>query len=417
MKADIVVIGGGASGLAAAMAAKETAADARVLIAEKLPRTGKKLIATGNGKCNLSNMSLGKRNFHGSIDAMSIIGRTPDWHELFTEKLGVACVTGSEGREGGVYPRSNSSTTVLNALRLKLSALGAGELCECEITEIKPSNGGFTLIYSGGEIICRKVIIAAGGYAAPSFGTDGGMLRILRDMGIKTEKICPAVAPLRVSPERLKGLKGVRIKGEIAAFSGGRELRREKGEIQFNENNVSGICVFNLAYLFQQYEGRLTLRADLAPDMTSAELSAYFRRLRDDRRGFTAEELLSGFFVKNLAVWLIRNVLEKSPSEPIESIDDKDIEHLCKGIKSLELEVTGCSPWQNAQSTMGGISADQVTEALESVRYSGMYFCGEILDVAGDCGGYNLQWAWSSGTWAGKKAALSLKGGKNGKGR
>lgn len=417
MKADIVVIGGGASGLAAAMAAKETAADARVLIAEKLPRTGKKLIATGNGKCNLSNMSLGNRNFHGSIDAMSIIVRTPDWHELFTEKLGVACVTGSEGREGGVYPRSNSSTTVLNALRLKLSALGAGELCECEITEIKPSNGGFTLIYSGGEIICRKVIIAAGGYAAPSFGTDGGMLRILRDMGIKTEKICPAVAPLRVSPERLKGLKGVRIKGEIAAFSGGRELRREKGEIQFNENNVSGICVFNLAYLFQQYEGRLTLRADLAPDMTSAELSAYFRRLRDDRRGFTAEELLSGFFVKNLAVWLIRNVLEKSPSEPIESIDDKDIEHLCKGIKSLELEVTGCSPWQNAQSTMGGISADQVTEALESVRYSGMYFCGEILDVAGDCGGYNLQWAWSSGTWAGKKAALSLKGGKNGKGR
>lgn len=417
MKADIVVIGGGASGLAAAMAAKETAADARVLIAEKLPRTGKKLIATGNGKCNLSNMSLGKRNFHGSIDAMSISGRTPDWHELFTEKLGVACVTGSEGREGGVYPRSNSSTTVLNALRLKLSALGAGELCECEITEIKPSNGGFTLIYSGGEIICRKVIIAAGGYAAPSFGTDGGMLRILRDMGIKTEKICPAVAPLRVSPERLKGLKGVRIKGEIAAFSGGRELRREKGEIQFNENNVSGICVFNLAYLFQQYEGRLTLRADLAPDMTSAELSAYFRRLRDDRRGFTAEELLSGFFVKNLAVWLIRNVLEKSPSEPIESINDKDIERLCKGIKSLELEVTGCSPWQNAQSTMGGISADQVTEALESVRYSGMYFCGEILDVAGDCGGYNLQWAWSSGTWAGKKAALSLKGGKNGKGR
>ncbi|SEK26428.1 hypothetical protein SAMN02910353_00315 [Ruminococcus sp. YRD2003] len=417
MKADIVVIGGGASGLAAAMAAKETAANARVLIAEKLPRTGKKLIATGNGKCNLSNMSLGKRNFHGSIDAMSIIGRTPDWHELFTEKLGVACVTGSEGREGGVYPRSNSSTTVLNALRLKLLALGADELCECEITEIKPSNGGFTLIYSGGEIICRKVIIAAGGYAAPSFGTDGGMLRILREMGIKTEKICPAVAPLRVSPERLKGLKGVRIKGEIAAFSGGRELRREKGEIQFNENNVSGICVFNLAYLFQQYEGRLTLRADLAPDMTSAELSAYFRRLRDDRRGFTAEELLSGFFVKNLTVWLIRNVLEKSPSEPIESINDKDIEHLCKGIKSLELEVTGCSPWQNAQSTMGGISADQVTEALESVRYSGMYFCGEILDVAGDCGGYNLQWAWSSGTWAGKKAALSLKGGKNGKGR
>ncbi|MDO4864164.1 MAG: aminoacetone oxidase family FAD-binding enzyme [Ruminococcus sp.] len=412
MKTDIVIIGGGASGFAAAMAAKETAPELSVLIAEKLPRTGKKLIATGNGKCNLSNMSLASRNFHGSIDAMSIIGRTPDWRELFTEKLGVACVTGSEGREGGVYPRSNSSTTVLNAIRLRLSALGVTEQCECEITDIKPTNGGFTLTYSGGEISCRKVIIAAGGYAAPSFGTDGGMLRILRNMGIKSEKICPAVAPLRVSPERLKGLKGVRVKGEIAAFSGGRELRRERGELQFNENNISGICVFNLAYLFQQYEGRLTLRADLAPDMTAEELAAYFRRVRADRRGNTAEELLSGFFVKNLAVWLIKNILGRSPAEPIESVSDRDIAALCSGIKSVEFEVTGCSPWQNAQSTMGGISADSVTDKLDCVKYGGMYLCGEILDVAGDCGGYNLQWAWSSGTWAGKNAALSLKGGK-----
>ena len=412
MKADIVVIGGGASGFAAAMAAKETAPAASVLIAERLPRTGKKLIATGNGKCNLSNMSLGSRNFHGSIDAMEIIGKTPDWHELFTDKLGVACVTGSEGREGGVYPRSNSSTTVLNAIRLRLAALGVTELCECEITDIKPSNGGFTLIHNGGQIDCRRVIIAAGGYAAPSFGTDGGMLRILKSMGLKSEKICPAVAPLRVSPDRVKGLKGVRIKGEIAAFSGGRELRREKGEIQFNENNISGICVFNLAYLFQQYEGRLTLHADLAPDMTEDELAAYFRRLRSDRRGSTAEELLSGFFVKNLAVWLIKNVLGRSPAEPIESVSDHDITRLCSSIKAVDFEVTGCSPWQNAQSTMGGISADSVNDRLEASKYSGMYLCGEILDVAGDCGGYNLQWAWSSGTWAGKNAALSLKGGR-----
>lgn len=417
MRADIVVIGGGASGFAAAIAAKETAPEASVLIAEKLPRTGKKLIATGNGKCNLSNMSLTSRNFHGSIDAMGVISKTPDWHELFTQKLGVACVTGSEGREGGVYPRSNSSTTVLNAIRLKLASLGVTELCDCEITEIKPTNGGFTLTYSGGEILCRKVIIAAGGYAAPSFGTDGGMLRILKNMGIRSEKICPAVAPLRVSPDRLKGLKGVRIKGDIAAFSGGSELRRERGELQFNENNISGICVFNLAYLFQQYEGRLTLRADLAPDMTEDELATYFKTVRTDRHGSTAEELLSGFFVKNLAVWLIKNVLGRSPAEPIESISDRDIAALCKGIKSVEFEVTGCSPWQNAQSTMGGISASDVNDELGSVKYNGIYFCGEILDVAGDCGGYNLQWAWSSGLWAGKHAALSLKGGKHDKSR
>ena len=412
MNTDIVIIGGGASGFAAAIAAKETAPDADVVIAERLPRTGKKLIATGNGKCNLSNMSLGSRNFHGTIDAMDIIARTPGWYELFTEKLGVACVTGSEGREGGVYPRSNSSATVLNAIRLKLSALGVRELCECEITGIRPSDGGFVLTYKEGEIRCRRVIIAPGGYAAPSFGTDGSMLRLLKNMGIRSEKICPAVAPLRVSPDRLRGLKGVRIKGEIAAFSGNKELRRERGELQFNENNISGICVFNLAYLFQKYEGRLTLRADLAPDMTETELAEYLKKIRRDRAGTTAEELLSGFFVRNLAVWLVKNVLGRSPSEPIESVTDRDIMSLCKSIKSLELTVTGCSPWQNAQSTMGGIPADCINDELGSVKYDGMYFCGEILDVAGDCGGYNLQWAWSSGTLAGKNAALSLKGGK-----
>ena len=412
MKTDIAVIGGGASGLAAAITAKECCAGADVVVIEKLQRTGKKIIASGNGKCNLSNMSLSEYNFHGSINAMEMINKTPDWYELFTKKLGVVCVTGSEGREGGVYPRSNSSTTVLNALRLKISELGVKEVCECEITDIAHDGEDYTLHHKNGEIYCRKVIIAAGGYAAPSFGTDGSMLRLLKNMGLQSSKICPAVAPLRVSTERLKGLKGVRIKGEVSAVSGGKVLRREKGELQFNENNISGICVFNLAYLFQQYEGKLSLRTDLAPDMTEQQLVDYFKSVRAARKNCTAEELLTGFFVKNLALWLVKNVMHKQITEPVSAITDKDIAVLCKGIKSLEFEVTGCSPWQNAQSTMGGITADSVNAYLEAKKYRGMYLCGEILDVAGDCGGYNLQWAWSSGIWAGMNAAKSLKGGK-----
>ena len=417
MKADIVIVGGGASGFAAAISAKETYPNASVLIVERLSRTGKKLIATGNGKCNLSNISISKYNYHGTINAIDIINKTPDWHELFTDKLGVLCVTGSEGREGGVYPRSNSSNTVLNAIRLKLNELCIKEQCNCEITDIIITSSGFELKYSEGIINCHKLIIAAGGYAGPSFGTDGGMIRLLKSMGIKSEKICPAIAPLRVDTESIKGLKGVRVKGEVSAFSGGKELRKEKGEIQFNENNISGICVFNLAYLFQKYEGVLTLRADLAPDLTINELDRYFHRLHEQRINNTAEELLSGFFVKNLAVWIIKNSINKSPSEPIRNLTDYDIKKISKFIKSLEFKVTGCSPWQNAQSTMGGISASEIDENLCCKKYKGMYLCGEILDVAGDCGGYNLQWAWSSGIWAGINAALSLKGGINDKSR
>ena len=412
MKTDIAVLGGGASGLCAALAAKEEYPAADVTILEKLPRVGKKIIATGNGKCNLSNLSLAKKNFHGSIDAMRIISAAPDWRELFTEKLGVLCSTGNENQGGGIYPRSNSSATVLNAFRLKLSELGVNEVCEFEVKAIKPSGGGFELVSDRDSIICKRLIIAAGGYAAPAFGTDGAVMRILRDMKLETSKLCPAVAPLRVSPESVKGLNGVRIKGEVSAVSGGKTLHTEKGEIQFNENNISGICVFNLAYLFQRYEGRLTLRIDLAPDMTEQQLAGYFFRIRESRGECPAEELLTGFFVKNLAVWLVKNVIGKSPSEPMSSVTDKDIRRLCTGIKALEFAVTGCSPWQNAQSTMGGITSGEVDDDLGAKKYRGMFLCGEILDVAGDCGGYNLQWAWSSGIWAGKNAAKSLKGGK-----
>jgi len=412
MKTDIAVLGGGASGLAAAIAAKEANMAADVTVIEKLPRIGKKIIATGNGKCNLSNLSLKSHNFHGSINAMSIISATPDWQELFTEKLGVVCSTGNENQGGGVYPRSNSSATVLNAFRLKLAELGVNEKCDCEIKAIKCAGDGFELDSDSERITCRRLIIAAGGYAAPAFGTDGAVLRMLRDMKLETSKLCPAVAPLRVAPESVKGLKGVRIKGEVSAVSGDKTLHTEKGEIQFNENNISGICVFNLAYLFQRYEGRLNLLIDLAPDMTEQELADYFFRIRKSRGDCTAEELLTGFFVRNLAVWLMKNGMGKSPAEPMSAISDKDIRKLCGRIKRLSFAVTGCSPWQNAQSTMGGVTAGAVDRNLESKRYRGMFLCGEILDVAGDCGGYNLQWAWSSGTWAGINAAKSLKGGK-----
>ena len=138
MDADIIIIGGGASGYSAAIAAKENCPATSVIIAEKLPRTGKKILATGNGKCNLSNSSISGNNYHGSFKAMGFIRNAPDWYSFFTEKLGVLCVTGSEGCEGGIYPRSNSAATVLHALRLKTAELGVREMCDTDVTGITP---------------------------------------------------------------------------------------------------------------------------------------------------------------------------------------------------------------------------------------------------------------------------------------
>lgn len=410
MKTDIAVLGGGASGLIAALCAKETNPYADVAVIEKLQRTGKKLIATGNGKCNLSNVKISEYNYHGSFDVLKVIENTPDYYELFTEKLGIMCVTGSEGREGGVYPRSNSSATVLNAIRMKLGELGVAEVCGCEITEIKQEKGGYTLISADEEIFCKKLIIASGGYAAPAFGTDGAVMRMMKNMGYRTSKICPAVAPLRVSPDKVKGLKGVRVKGRISAVSGDKILRTEKGELQFNDNNISGICVFNLAYLFSEYEGKMKLAADFLPEMTKEKLKAYLDKIKKQRSSCTLEEFLTGIFVKNLAVFLVKNSVKRPLTDIISSLNDKEINAVAENIKNYEFEVTGCSPWTNAQTTMGGIHSSCIDENMQSRLHKGIYFCGEILDIAGDCGGYNLQWAWSTGILAGTNCGKSLKG-------
>ena len=410
MKYDLAIIGGGASGLAAAISAKMTDSTKSVVVIEKLAKVGKKIIASGNGKCNLSNIDISERNYHGSVNAMEIIRRTPDYKAFFTDTLGVMCVTGSEGRTGGVYPRSNSSATVLNAMRLKMQELGVIEMCECEITDISPNiRDVFNLKYKDGEISCKRLIIASGGYACKAFGTDGSIMRLLKNMGYVTAKICPAVAPLRVNPESVKGLKGVRVKGEVSAVSCGEILRTEKGELQFNENNISGICVFNLAYLFQEYEGKLSLKIDLMPDITRENLIEYIYTMKKNKCSLPLEELLTGAFVKNLAVYLVKKSVNRPLTDKISTLKNAEILALACNVKSLEFEVTGCSPWQNAQATMGGITASQVDSNLQSKRHKGMYFCGEILDVVGDCGGYNLQWAWSSGILVGKEAVIDDK--------
>lgn len=408
INADIAVIGGGASGLAAAIRALETYS-CSVVIAERLGKTGRKLLATGNGRCNLSNRNLTSSAYHGSVkNVMEIIGKTASAEELFTD-MGVLCTADEQGR---IYPHSLNAASVLGALRIRLTQLGGAEICDFEVNEIKEKDSGYVLSSADGrKIQCRRVIVATGGYAAPSFGTDGSMIRLLKAMGYKTAKICPAIAPLRVNPESVKGLKGVRAKGRISALSEGKILHTEDGEIQFTENALSGICVFNLAYLFSEYEGRLTLSADLLPEMSKSKLEEFLCMVQYQRYESTLEELLTGIFPKNLAIYLVKNALGRSLTEPVSSLKYPEIQRIAEKIKCLEFQVTGSSAWQNAQVTSGGIHGSCVDEKLESRLHKGLYFCGEILDVDGLCGGYNLEWAWSSGAWVGENCAKSLKSG------
>ncbi|MCD7730044.1 MAG: aminoacetone oxidase family FAD-binding enzyme [Oscillospiraceae bacterium] len=404
--ADIVILGGGASGLAAAVSAKRTAPYARVLIAERLDRVGKKILATGNGRCNLSNKNLSAASYHGSVkNIMEIIEQTPSAEEFFAS-LGVVCTADAEGR---IYPYSRSAASVLTALRLKISSLGIEEMCGFYAVKIEINGGGFRIYSEDNSVIeCGKIIAACGGYAAPSFGTDGNAIKLFRSMGYRTEKVCPAVAPLRVSPEELKGLKGVRAKCRVSAVSDGRILRAEKGEIQFTDNSLSGICVFNLAHIFSEYEGRLSLSVDFMPEISRRELEELLWSIKEIRSDCPLEDFLSGIFAKNLAVYIIKKAAAKPLTEKTSSLGRREIINAVSLIKALEFKVTGCSSWQNAQVTLGGISGACVDEGLQSKTHKGIYFAGEILDVCGDCGGFNLEWAWSSGIWAGEGCAKSI---------
>lgn len=408
MYTDIAVIGGGASGLAAAVGAKSENPCLSVAVFEKLDRVGKKLLSTGNGRCNLSSRNLSPEHYHGSVgNIMEIINSTVPAEEFFMT-MGVPLTADDQGR---MYPRSGSAATVLSALRLRVSELEIAEECGFELNSIRKSRGEFVLGSSDGRTVeCRRVIAAAGGYAAPQLGTDGSVIRIFRDMGYTISKLCPAVAPLKTAPEKLRGLKGVRMKGAVSAVSGGRILKTEYGEIQFTENSVSGICVFNLARFFKDHEGKLTLRLDLAADMDRSELLCYLEMVKAQRADCPVQELLTGLFARNPAVYLVKNTLDIPLSEKIGSLGKGDLIKLADRIKSLEFEVSGCSSWNSAQVTAGGIHGSCVDEDLQSVRDRGLFFCGEILDADGDCGGYNLQWAWSSGLWAGKNCARSLFG-------
>ncbi|MBQ9899290.1 MAG: aminoacetone oxidase family FAD-binding enzyme [Ruminococcus sp.] len=407
VKTDIAVVGGGASGLSAAISAKRTSPDADVLILERGARVGSKILATGNGRCNLGNKNISREHYHDSVDAVSVITSAQP-AETYFAGMGVLCTADPQGR---IYPRSGSAATVLNALRTTALELGVKEVCGFDVRSVVEYVNGYVMgSAAGDEVMADRVVIAAGGYASPQHGTDGSVMRILREMGYKTAKICPAVAPLRVSPELLKGLKGVRARGSISAYSGTKLLGSESGEIQFNEDSISGICVFSLAYLFAEHEGRLTLCADLAPDMFEEQITAYLRSVCTLRPRGEVSELLMGMFAKPLALYLAKKAVSRPLSDPLGSLSEPELSAVTRCVKSLGFPVSGCAPWKGAQATMGGISAENVDDDLRSRLHRGIWLCGEVLDVVGDCGGYNLQWAWASGQKAGANAADSLKG-------
>jgi predicted Rossmann fold flavoprotein len=409
-RATVTVIGGGASGMMAAISAAR--AGAEVTLLERMPRVGKKLLATGNGRCNLTNIHCPVSRYHGGDDVFiaTVLGQfTVDETLAFFENLGIACRTEDEGK---VYPHSDQASAVLDVLRYELEQRRVTLVVEADVAAIVPKGQDFVLqLHDGREFTASRVVLASGGRAGPQFGSNGSGYRLAQRLGHRVVEPLPGIVSLRLDAPFLPRLKGVKFIGMIEGRAGGEALRREAGEILFTEYGVSGPPVLQvsrtvLAAAASAARRPARVSLDLFPDVTRGQLEASLVARFATQGQKPVEMGLVGLLNKRLIPVVLIEAGIRDMSQPCALIPATAARALAGLLKAWTFDVTGSQSWHDAQVSAGGVAVDEVdATTLESTRQPGLYLCGEVLDVDGDCGGFNLQWAWSSGWVAGRHSA------------
>ncbi|MGN1194435.1 MAG: NAD(P)/FAD-dependent oxidoreductase [Acutalibacteraceae bacterium] len=393
----IAIIGGGASGLACAVSimtlSKQKGLTVQVDIIEKNERVGKKLLATGNGRCNLTNLFVDKNcypyTFNFAEYALHLF--SPECNIDFFSSLGLYCTADSEGR---VYPMSNQASAVLDALRFSCEEAGVSFVCGYECESVKKSRAGFLI---NGERYYDKLVFACG---AKSGVRNYKGFELLSSLGHRITKTAPSLVKLVSSDKALKTLKGIRAAAEVSIFDGRTLLKKEKGELQFGDNTISGIAVMQLSAFaarhFMKSKTTMKLTVDFVPEMSFDELSEAVENTAKLHPTFIAENLLTGFMPKKLGMMLIKRA-DIRLDERLSALNIKRLKSLCSLCKKCDFEITGTMDFSTSQVTAGGADTDEFdSKTMQSKKHKGLYCIGEMLDVDGLCGGYNLQWAWSS---------------------
>ena len=400
-KYDVAVVGGCASGITAAINAKRKNPKLNIVIIEKLPRIGKKILATGNGRCNLTNVNAVAEDYCNSDFVSDIFAKYPPQRVIgFFESMGLVTFADSEGR---VYPRSNMASSVLDVLRFELEKLGVEILCDTAVTQIKKSNGGFVL---NDNIFCKKVLVSTGGKASPSQGSDGSGYALAKQLGHSVTPLCPALVPLTVR-DNVRALKGVRARNVSLTLTNGRPLAKTSGELLFTENGISGIAAMELAAEAEKSlisaKGKTFTEIDFVPDMSEKELTVYLKKIKDINGKANIDMFFAGILPKAIGVEICKAISLYKNDRTISQLKEEDIISAARKAKKFRLEVAGTKGFANAQVTSGGVPVSEISSnTMESVICNGLYFAGEITDVDARCGGFNLQWAFASGLLAGE---------------
>ena len=397
----IGIIGGGASGMAAALWASENP-NAKVILFERQARVGRKLLATGNGRCNLSNLHAATKGFHGqeadfTREALSQFS-PKDTLEWF-RKLGLLTVVEPSGR---AYPYSDQANSVVDVLRLGLNRPNIEVYTGFEVEKLSKQASGFLIESKETAVFCDKVIVACGGIAGTKLGGSMSGYRLLAKLGHKATKLRPALVQLKSAWNGIAALKGVRANCTAGIFRDDAMFSQSTGEVQFTEYGLSGPVIFEISRDACQDSGNWKCVMDFVPDISEEILLDELHRRK--HANVPVEELLTGIVHNRLG-----RVLTKAAGIRIsgnaDQLADSELGAVCSAVKGFEVSLTEPLGMDSAQVTAGGVLTSQFDpNTMESRLVPGLYACGEVLDIDGDCGGYNLQWAWSSGRLAGISA-------------
>lgn len=446
---DVIVIGAGASGMMAAITAARRGKS--VMILEHMDKVGKKILATGNGKCNYTNEYMNDDCYHGDHilrqDVMTQFGRADAI--AFFKEIGIW----PKAKNGYYYPNSGQAASVVEALQMELERLNITIVCGCQVQELSENYLGFAVSTSTGVYKARKVIVACGLLAASKLGSDGSMIPLLKELGHRFVPIVPALCGFYASGMDFKKVSGVRCDAEltleidinhaktsntdrknaenrkIMSDADAKNIQKERGELQLTDYGVSGIPVFQLsspAAKALKEKKSAAMRIDFLPDISAEDLKWELSRRVERPRSLseqganeshatntntcdpnntnitqTMEQILCGLLNQKLIPIFIKEA-GITVHTPAAQVNEKQMENLLCVIKNYKITLDKVRDFEFAQVCAGGIRTEEIdTKTLESKLVPGLYFAGEILDVDGICGGYNLQWAWSSGFVAG----------------
>ena len=407
MFSDIIVVGGGASGMMAAIQCARQ--NKQVVILEHKDRVGKKILATGNGKCNYTNLSQTENCYRSNESSfpMKVINQF-DVHDTiaFFEELGIV----PKEKNGYLYPNSEQAASILDVLRMELDYLGVKIYCDEHVKIIKKGKHTFTLETNHNIYQSKKIILCTGGRASANLGSDGSGYELAKQMGHTICKTAPALVALKSVGSFFKGVAGVRTQARITLLIDKNVILSEAGELQLTNYGVSGIPVFQIsryATLALDKKNKVEMEIDFLPEMNETDCFSMLLKRKNQNGYKYMEDFMVGMLNKKLITMILKEA-KIDLNMVADQLSKQQLKSIINKIKHFHITITDCNPFEQAQVCAGGVDTTKIhSETMESKIVKGLYFAGEIVDVDGTCGGYNLQWAWSSGYVAGNAAVLN----------